>query len=970
MIFGTWNVLTLRQTGKVQDLMHEAEKYGVDVLALQEIRWDDTGSTKFRNFTLFWSGGVSGKGYEFGTGFLVNNKLLHLVKSFDAIDRYICKIRLKGRYRNITLVCAHAPHEGIGDDLKDDFYDRLEAVYDSIAQYDTKILLGDFNAVVGKEEYYRPAIDMHSLHNTSSDNGIRLIDFCTAKDLKICGTHFPHKSIHQITHKSERQIDHVLIENRDLKSLLDVRSFRQASIGSDHYLVRARFSARLPKKPKRNNCEERKKFNLTKLQDPSIAAEYRETLDAKLQACGSTRDINESWHNIKTAIIETANEILGEAPRNKINEWYDEECKERAEIRREAERNLHNPSLRTRAQKREAEEKFREINRQTNHFFRQKKREHIKGIVEKIQTAAEIKDPKSMYRTIRQVKGGFKQRTTFVKDKRGLLLSDPTEMAERWREYFEELLSDQTENSSPTINSPLETDLDELPSLEEVKEALAHLKRNKACGEDQIPAELLQHGGDHFCKEIHRVLTEIWKQEKMPDEWKTGIITVLHKKGDACVCENYRGLSLLNTAYKIFSRILFVRIEEAINSICGEYQAGFRKNRSTADHLFTIRQIIQKCNEYGIDVHILFIDFKKAYDSIKHEYIWRALEELGLSQKFIRLVKITLMGANAKVNFGGTTSSSFPVNVGLRQGDGLSVLLFNLVLEHIMRKVLTQEQMKRTLYTSKFQALAYADDIAFLARSLADLKILLLNLIKHAKEAGLQINEEKTMYLLVSRNKRPGHPSQNLTIDSYNFERVDQFKYLGGIITSENDSTPAVRERIAAGNRCLFGLAHIFRSKYVTANTKVQIYKTALRPVVTYGLETCTLTQQDEKDLEVFERKVLRKIFGAIKENQQWRKLYNHEIQELYRQPSITNYVRAQRLLWVGHVLRMEENRVPRKCFQSTPDGTRPRGRPKARFNDLIDRDVKQFNLVRWREVAMNTNLWKKHIWEAYHRQM
>ena len=386
-----------------------------------------------------------------------------------------------------------------------------------------------------------------------------------------------------------------------------------------------------------------------------------------------------------------------------------------------------------------------------------------------------------------------------------------------------------------------------------------------------------------------------------------------------------------------------------MSSLCGEYQAGSRKNRLTTDHLFTIRQIIQKCNEYDIDLHTMFIDFKKAYDSIKHEYIWRALEELGLSQKFIRLVKVTLYGANAKVKFCGTTSSSFPVNVGLRQGDGLSVLLFNLVLEHVMRKVLTRDQMKRTIYTSKFQALAYADDIAFLARSISDLKILLLNLIKHANEAGLQINEEKTKYLLVSRSKRPGHPSQNLTIDSFNFERVDEFKYLGGIITSENDSTPAIRERIAAGNRCLFGLAHIFRSKWVTANTKIQIYKTALRPVVTYGLETCTLTQQDEEILDVFERKVLRKIFGAKKENEQWRKLYNHEIKELYHQPSISNYLRAQRLLWIGHVLRMEEDRVPRKCFQSTPDGTRPRGWPKARYNDLISTDVKKFKIVRWR---------------------
>jgi hypothetical protein len=79
-------------------------------------------------------------------------------------------------------------------------------------------------------------------------------------------------------------------------------------------------------------------------------------------------------------------------------------------------------------------------------------------------------------------------------------------------------------------------------------------------------------------------------------------------------------------------------------------------------------------------------------------------------------------------------------------------------------------------------------------------------------------------------------------------------------VTETNDATPAVRERILKRNRCLYELHNILRSRYITANTKVQIYKTALRPVVTFGLETCTLTAKLEEDLEIFKRKVLRRI--------------------------------------------------------------------------------------------------------------
>jgi hypothetical protein len=99
------------------------------------------------------------------------------------------------------------------------------------------------------------------------------------------------------------------------------------------------------------------------------------------------------------------------------------------------------------------------------------------------------------------------------------------------------------------------------------------------------------------------------------------------------------------------------------------------------------------------------------------------------------------------------------------------------------------------------------------------------------------------------------------------------------------------------------------------------------------------MTAKLEEELEIIERKVLRRIYGPINENGQWRKLYNHEIKQIYRAPSITEYLRVQRLLWIGHVQRMNaSDRVPKKCLLGQPDGTRPRGRPKARYIKLIEK--------------------------------
>ncbi len=122
------------------------------------------------------------------------------------------------------------------------------------------------------------------------------------------------------------------------------------------------------------------------------------------------------------------------------------------------------------------------------------------------------------------------------------------------------------------------------------------------------------------------------------------------------------------------------------------------------------------------------------------------------------------------------------------------------------------------------------------------------------------------------------HPSaapQYVTFGEYNFGRVSSYNHLGKLVSETNDANPAVRERILKENRCLYGLHNIFRSRYITANLKVKIYTTALRPVVTFGLETCTLTATE---LEVFERKVLRRIYGPVNVNGEWRNLFNHEI--------------------------------------------------------------------------------------------
>jgi len=123
------------------------------------------------------------------------------------------------------------------------------------------------------------------------------------------------------------------------------------------------------------------------------------------------------------------------------------------------------------------------------------------------------------------------------------------------------------------------------------------------------------------------------------DEWKQSFIVLIYKKEDKSDCNNYRGISLLPTTYKSLSNILLSRLIPYAEEVIGDHQCGFRRNRSTTDHIFCIRQILEKKWEYNEAVRQVFIDFKKTCDSVRREALYNILIESGISKKLVRLVK-------------------------------------------------------------------------------------------------------------------------------------------------------------------------------------------------------------------------------------------------------------------------------------------------------------------------------------------
>ena len=189
---------------------------------------------------------------------------------------------------------------------------------------------------------------------------------------------------------------------------------------------------------------------------------------------------------------------------------------------------------------------------------------------------------------------GYQPRCNIVKVEKGDLVANSHSILARWRNYFSKLFNvhgvKDVGQAEIHTTEPLVTK----PSASEVELAIDKLKSHKSPGIDQILAELIKAGGRTIYLEIHKLTISIWKKEKLPEEWKESIIVPIHKKEDKTDFNNYGCITLWPTTYKILSNNLLSWLIPYAKEIIGDHQCGFRRNRSTIDHVFCIRQILDE----------------------------------------------------------------------------------------------------------------------------------------------------------------------------------------------------------------------------------------------------------------------------------------------------------------------------------------------------------------------------------------
>eukprot|EP00795_Rhopilema_esculentum_P016084 gene16084-7436_t len=339
---------------------------------------------------------------------------------------------------------------------------------------------------------------------------------------------------------------------------------------------------------------------------------------------------------------------------------------------------------------------------------------------------------KTLYRIFRELTGAKSNASVRIKDKNGKILLTQEEQDACWIKHFHEVLNQPSPTTIYDFNAIIPGDLldvDLNPITErEVEKAIKSLKINKAPGLDQISAEIIKNGGAVLKEWLTGLLNQCWEKECVPQEWKKGAIVKLPKKGSLNDCNNWRGITLLSIPGKVFCIVMLNRLKRAVDKLLREEQPVFCDGRSCIDQILTLRNIIKQSIEHQRQLLLNFVDFitsfhhkvtnsvdfKKAFDSVHRESLWKIAASYGIPPRFINIFKNLYDGSTCCVKTESGTTDFFSIETGVCQGCFLSPFLFTLVIDFVMSLAMEGHNFGIVWKDQKrLPDLDFADDIGF-----------------------------------------------------------------------------------------------------------------------------------------------------------------------------------------------------------------------------------------------------------------
>lgn len=935
---GTWNVRTLLQSGKLENLKKEMELNRMDIIGLSEVRWEGQGEVTSDETTLFYSGNKRGKN---GVGIIMKNKIAKRVQKVSYVDDRLIVLRIEMLPKDLVMAQVYMPTSDYDDEDIERMYESVEKALEN-EENCCKIVMGDWNAVVGEG---REGAEVGNFGlGKRNERGERLIEFCKENKLIVANTFFQNHKRRRYTwispvDKKRYQIDYILVEERYKNAAKKVKGLPGADINSDHVLVMMEMSVKLKKLDKAKKV---KKWNMEKMK------EMKKTLGEKFSQAitvGRREDetSEETWGRIKRGITETAKEEIGyyEGRRAK-KPWVTE-----AMLMKMVERRKYKMKSGEHARA-----MYRRLNNELRRETQAAREKWLSSECEDIEGLEKKKQYDLMYKKVRNVTWDGRKaivRLREIENKEGKIIYDDKAVRERWSEYVKEIYATNEKPPSLNIEEEWETEFENrgLSILKcEIEKEIKEMKEKKSAGVDELPIEFFKCLTEKGLNEIVGLCNKIYNSGKWPEDFLKIVMIPIPKKAGTKKCTEYRTISLIAHAAKILLRVLNRRLRRIMEENTSEEQFGFRQGKGTRDAIALLRIIGERYMERGKGLSLCFIDLEKAFDRVDWRKLMDIMKEKKVDWKERRLIAELYLGQRATVKVNENMTDWVELGRGVRQGCCLSPTLFNIYVEDMISKTLEECVEGISIGGVKVRCIRFADDMVVLAEDTRSLQGLITRLEEGMEAYGMRINVKKTKVMKINYEDNVRVKTKKGEI-----ENVQTYSYLGTLIEKEWKSIGEIKRRIGMAKEVFNKKKRLLCNTGMELNLRKRLAKCYVWSVLAYGSEAWTMGKKERDRVEAFEMWVWRRM-----ERISWTDHVSNEqvLDRVHERRTLLGKIYERKGNWLGHVMR--GNGILKAALEGAVEGNRRRGRRKLKLIDTL----KTGSYEELKRLAWNRDGWRR----------
>ena len=829
-------------------------------------------------------------------------------------------------------------------------YETLTNIVNDIPKHHVIIECGDFNAHLGTDAV------RHTFHEQTNSNGKLLLEHASECSMHITNTMFEKKKGKLWTYVSDMsgtksQIDYILINKKWKNSVHDCEAYNSfSSMGSDHRLVTAkiRLSLRTSKSPAL-----KKKYDWSVLRNTTHLQElYTITVRNRYAGlCCENDNVTEQYGKFVQANAEAAEKLIPVKKKTKRKKHAEERkvVEARAAVENAFITYQKDPSTETQHHLQEKKVKLKKA-------YEEIEEEELNDMITEVENADSRSKHGESWQLINKITG---RKTA----KRGIIKGNSKEdRINKWFEHFHNLLGKEPEISGVVGEEDLAKVLNDLQiedgifTSEELQSAKKSLCEGKASGPDNIPPEVLKRCDldDIILEYANKLLIENMK----PDQWSEIDLLPIPKSGDLGETINYRGISLSSLVTKVVNKMILYRIQPKIDKHLRPNQNGFRPGRSTTAHILALRRLIEGVKSHNKKAIILFVDFRKAFDSIHREMMMKILKAYDIPPNLLRTISKLYEDTRVRVITPDGETEFFKIIAGVLQGDTLAPYLFAIVLDYVLRNTFSgreeelgfklQKRKSRRVPPVVVTDLDFADDLALLSEEIEQAQEVLKRLEEEACKVGLHCNAKKTEIQAFNQET----PVIVKAKDGTTLKVVQNFKYLGAW-TESTEKDLSVRKALA------WSACHKLRKIWtsgLSANIKVRLFVATVESVLLYGAETWTLTKALKKQLDGCYTRMLRMAL-----NVSWKSHLTND--QVYKDlPRVSVKVQQRRMRLAGHCIRHSDEEANKLVLWQPTDGKPSRGRRRITYLDNLLEDTGMDNAPELRSIMENRECWRKCV--------